>query len=110
MTGFLEEHESKEPICAINNPVVIVCGAGKRCTDVLRDIQTWSKEKDGNTAKLFAKHFKIVEQVKHLAKGRLKFLNRVTNFFRKDICSRRNSKQNRKANRRWLLEAEVHCD
>ena len=69
MTGFLEEHESKEPICAINSPVVIVCGAGKRCTDVLRDIQTWSKEKDGNTAKLFAKHFKIVEQVKHLAKG-----------------------------------------
>ncbi|CAG5086836.1 Oidioi.mRNA.OKI2018_I69.PAR.g11374.t1.cds [Oikopleura dioica] len=70
MTNFLEENESKEPLCEVNSPVVIVCGAGKRCTDVLRDIQTWSKEKEGNTAKLFAKHFKIADQIKHLNKGK----------------------------------------
>ena len=70
MINFLEENESKEPLCEVNSPVVIVCGAGKRCTDVLRDIQTWSKEKEGNTAKLFAKHFKIADQIKHLNKGK----------------------------------------
>ena len=67
---FLEEHEEKgQSLGKIGSPVTIICPSGKRCTDVLRSISDWTKEKDGQTAKLFAKHFKLAEQIERLKKG-----------------------------------------
>lgn len=66
-------NESDKSLGEVNAPAVIICQSGKRCTEVLRAISEWSKKKEGQTAKLFAKHFKVAEQVERLKKGSLAY-------------------------------------
>lgn len=49
--------------------VLILSLSGIRCADVVRAVR--GVERHGEVAKLFAKHFKLADQVKYLAKTRV---------------------------------------
>ena len=68
---FLKESESeKGSLCEVNRPIIIVAASGQRCADIMRETKSFKEdEKKGMTAKLFAKHFKLAEQIERLKKG-----------------------------------------
>jgi len=78
---FLKQSETENSLGDTKSPAVIICPSGKRCTEVLRAIAEWSKDKTGQTAKLFAKHFKVAEQIERLKKGLNDFSFFVTSLF-----------------------------
>ena len=50
--------------------MIVICASGQRCADVLRLLQEYRPEETkGHTAKLFAKHLKLPDQIKRLKKG-----------------------------------------
>merc|ERR1711970_878091 len=72
---FLNDCETeKGSLREVNKPVIIVAASGQRCADIMRETRSFKEEeKKGMTAKLFAKHFKLGEQIERLKKGKLLF-------------------------------------
>ena len=66
-----ESEGEKGSLCEVNRPIIIVAASGQRCADIMRETRTFKEEeKKGMTAKLFAKHFKLAEQIERLKKGK----------------------------------------
>ncbi|KAI5451868.1 Protein cms1 [Naganishia albida] len=51
--------------------VIILSLSGIRCADVVRSLKTMEPKPPGEIAKLFAKHFKVSEQIEHLQKTKI---------------------------------------
>ena len=67
---FLQENDKNETLWSSNKPLVIVAASGIRCMDILRSTKDYKdKEKQGKTAKLFAKHLKLKDQIGRLKAG-----------------------------------------
>ena len=65
-----ESESEKGSLCEVNRPIIIVAASGQRCADIMRETKSFKEEeKKGMTAKLFAKHFKLAEQIERLKKG-----------------------------------------
>lgn len=65
-----ESESEKGSLCEVNMPIIIVAASGQRCADIMRETKSFKEEeKKGMTAKLFAKHFKLAEQIERLKKG-----------------------------------------
>ena len=65
-----ESEGEKGSLCEVNRPIIIVAASGQRCADIMRETKSFKEEeKKGMTAKLFAKHFKLAEQIERLKKG-----------------------------------------
>ena len=66
-----ESEGEKGSLCEVNRPIIIVAASGQRCADIMRETKSFKEEeKKGMTAKLFAKHFKLAEQIERLKKGK----------------------------------------
>lgn len=46
--------------------IIILCLSGMRCVDVIRSLKTMEPKPPGEISKLFAKHFKVPEQIEYL--------------------------------------------
>ncbi|KAJ9103011.1 hypothetical protein QFC20_004819 [Naganishia adeliensis] len=51
--------------------IIILSLSGIRCADVVRSLKTMDPKPPGEIAKLFAKHFKVSEQIEHLQKTKI---------------------------------------
>merc|ERR1712174_164211 len=58
---FLSEHKIQ---LKSSHPCIILCASGQRCADVLRLLQPYQPDQcKGHTAKLFAKHLKLMNRL-----------------------------------------------